>query len=259
MIGLAAGLAISGMKVICYTITPFITFRCLEQIRDDLCYHDLPVVIVGVGAGMSYAGLGPTHHSCEDIAVLRSLPNMTVLCPGDPVEVALSLNAALELTGPSYIRLGKKGEPLVHQETPCFEIGKMIPLKEGSEICILSTGNLLPLADDLQKGLEDKGFSTGLFSCHSVKPLDIEGLKEVFANYRFVLSLEEHSLIGGFSSALSEWMIDEGLDGSRLLRLGTEDHFFHEAGSQGYARKKLGLTVELILKKVLEKIVCPVL
>src|SRR2546430_5284860 len=113
MMGMAAGMALSGMRPITYTITPFTTTRCFEQIRVDVCYHNVPVIIVGVGGGLSYASLGATHHSCEDIALLRMLPNMTVICPGDAIEVRGALRAALRHDGPVYIRLGKKGEPIV--------------------------------------------------------------------------------------------------------------------------------------------------
>ena len=124
MTGVAAGLALCGLRPITYTITPFNTTRCLEQIRVDICYQNLPVIIVGVGSGLSYAGLGATHNSCEDIAFMRALPNMTVICPGDIWEVRLSLRAALAHDGPVYIRLGKKNEPVVHQQAPDFTIGR---------------------------------------------------------------------------------------------------------------------------------------
>ncbi|MCA9067944.1 MAG: transketolase family protein, partial [Planctomycetaceae bacterium] len=124
MMGIASGLALSGMRPVVYTIVPFVTTRCLEQIRVDVCYHQAPVVIVGVGGGLSYASLGATHHSCEDIAHLRVLPEMTVICPGDSIEVRLALRAAVAHPGPVYLRLGKKGEPIIHESPPAFEIGK---------------------------------------------------------------------------------------------------------------------------------------
>src|SRR6516165_805709 len=146
MIGVAAGMAFSGLRPVAYTITPFVTTRCLEQIRVDVCYHHVPVIIVGTGSGLSYASLGATHHSCEDIAFLRALPHMTVLCPGDAVEVKLALRAALAQDEPVYIRLGKKGEPVVHKRAPEFTIGKGIVVRRGQDVCLLSTGNMLALA-----------------------------------------------------------------------------------------------------------------
>src|ERR1700722_8982499 len=122
MTSMAAGMAACGLRPFTYTITPFATTRCLEQIRVDICYHHLPVVVVGVGAGLSYASLGGTHHACEEVAMLRALPDMTIVCPGDPLEVRLALRAALDWNRPLYLRLGKKGEPAVHAGTPQFII-----------------------------------------------------------------------------------------------------------------------------------------
>ncbi len=146
MISMAAGMAMSGLRPFAYTINAFITTRCLEQIRVDVCYHHVPVTIVGVGAGLAYASLGGTHHSCEDISILRVLPHMTVICPGDPVEVRLAMRAALQHDGPVYIRLGKKGEAVVHQQPPPFAIGKGIIVRRGSDVCLLSSGNMLSVA-----------------------------------------------------------------------------------------------------------------
>lgn len=251
MTGVAAGMALSGLKPITYTITPFVTTRCLEQIRVDLCYHNLPVVIVGVGAGLSYAGLGATHHSCEDIALMRVLPNMTVICPGDAIEVQYALREALKLDGPTYIRLGKKGEPLVHKKDIEFTLGKAISIREGSSICILSTGNILPVAIEVGDKLAAGGISTKVLSCHTVKPLDIEILEESFEKFPLIVTLEEHSLVGGFGSAVAEWLVDQSPKKSRLLRLGTRDEFCHHAGGQNYARKYFSLSVEEILQKIL--------
>src|SRR2546425_3281788 len=175
MISMAAGMALSGLRPVVYTIAPFATTRCLEQIRVDVCYHNTAVVVVGVGAGLSYASLGGTHHSCEDIAFLRVLPNMTIVCPGDATEVRLAIRAALRQDGPVYIRLGKKGEPVVHERAPEFAIGKGIVLRAGDDVCLLSTGTVLPLALETATLLERAGVSAQVVSLHTVKPLD-EGL-----------------------------------------------------------------------------------
>ncbi|MBI5629795.1 MAG: transketolase [Elusimicrobia bacterium] len=252
MIGVAAGLAMNGLKPVAYTITPFVTTRCLEQIRVDLCYHNVPVVVVGVGGGLSYASLGATHHSCEDIAFLRALPNMTVLCPGDAVETRLALRAALGLSGPAYIRIGKKGEPVVHQSPPRFEIGKGILLKEGKDVCLLSTGNTLPLALASAEILGTKGISIRVVSLHTVKPLDEELLRAAFSKRMFVATLEEHSVIGGLGGAVAEWLADHPHVGARLLRLGTPDEFLHEVGEQEHAREFFGLTPEAVSRRIEE-------
>lgn len=251
MVGVGAGLALSGMRPVLYTITPFITTRVLEQVRDDVCYQHLPVVLVGVGGGLSYAGLGPTHHSCEDIAFLRALPGMTVTCPGDAHEVRGALRAAIAHDGPVYMRLGKKGEPLIHADVPSFELGRAITVRGGDEVCLLSTGNLLPLAIEVGEALGEEAVSTRVVSFHTVKPLDEEMLAEAFDSYAAVVTLEEHSLIGGLGAAVAEWYVDRGKPGAPLVRIGTADWFLHESGEQGYARERYGLTVDSITERVL--------
>ena len=251
MTGMAAGMALCGLRPVTYTITPFATTRCMEQIRLDVCYHNLPIIIVGTGSGLSYAALGATHHSLEDISFLRSLPNMTVICPADTVEVKLALQAAMKHNGPVYIRLGKKGEPLVHQTTPAFTIGKGIILREGKHVCLFSTGNMLPAAMQTAEILAEKGVQARVVNLHTVKPLDDELLTDAFKRYPVVVTVEEHSLIGGLGSAVAEWAADHACQATRLMRFGTADRFIHEAGSQSYTRQKQGLTPAQIADKVL--------
>jgi transketolase len=250
MISVAAGMAICGLRPVAYTITPFITARCLEQIRVDVCYQRMPVIIVGTGSGLSYASLNATHHSCEDIASLRVLPNMTVLCPGDPSEVRSALRAALKHDGPVYIRIGKKGEPVVHNEPPRFEIGNWIRLRDSGDVSLLSTGNVLPLAVEVADSLDRRGISCGLFSCHTVKPLDHETLSKAFDRSQLVVVLEEHSMLGGFGGAVAEWLSDYARRCARLLRVGTSDAFLYEAAEQAHARERYGLTVASIVERI---------
>jgi transketolase len=252
MMGVAAGMAMSGLRPITYTITPFITSRCLEQIRTDACYHEAPVTIVAVGAGLSYAGLGPTHHSCEDVAILRSLPNMVVLCPGDAWELRAALRAVMRQDRPAYIRMGKKGEPRVHSETPTdFAIGKALTIEDGDDVCLLSTGTMLPEAVEAGHALKAKGVSAKVISFHTVKPLDEGCLRQSFARFKAVATIEEHSLIGGFGSAVAEWLIDNAVLSKNFLRFGTPDAFFKMSGEQEFAREKLGLTGPQIAEKIL--------
>ncbi len=251
MMGLAAGMAMSGLRPVAYTITPFITSRCLEQIRTDACYHELPVTIVAVGAGLAYSGLGPTHHACEDIALLRALPNMQVVCPADAWEVRGALRAALRQDRPVYIRMGKKGEPVIHSEVPAgFEIGRAITIEDGADVCLLSTGNMMPEAIEAAHALREKGITARVVSFHTVKPLDEACLSEAFARFKLVATIEEHSLIGGFGSAVAEWVIDNGVRTAPLLRIGTPDRFFKKSGEQEYAREELGLTGHQIADRV---------
>lgn len=255
MMGVAAGMAMSGLRPVAYTITPFITSRCLEQIRTDACYHDLPVTIVAVGAGLSYAGLGPTHHACEDIAILRSLPNMVVICPGDAWEVRGALRAALQQDKPVYIRMGKKGEPVIHKAVPeGFAIGKAITVSDGNDVCLLSTGTMLPEAIEAAHQLKSSGISARVVSFHTVKPLDHACLDAAFSRFKLVATIEEHSLIGGFGSAVAEWIVDNGVVPKSFIRFGTPDAFFKKSGEQEYAREQLELTGHQIAQRILQSL-----
>jgi transketolase len=251
MISMAAGMAFCGLRPIVYTITPFVTTRCLEQIRVDICYHHVPVTIVGVGSGLSYASLGATHHSCEDIAFLRALPHMMVVCPADSMEVRTVLRAVLRQNQPVYIRLGKKGEPVIHQSVPDLVLGKPLIVREGTEICLMSTGNMMPVALETAAALNRDGVTPQVVSFHTIKPLDQQFLRAAFSHFGLVVTIEEHSLIGGFGAAVAEWLVDQGDQKGRLCRIGIKDEFFHEAGEQDYARERLGLTAEHIRQKIL--------
>jgi transketolase len=251
MMGVAAGMAMNGLRPVAYTITPFVTTRCLEQIRTDVCYHEAPVTIVAVGAGLAYSGLGPTHHACEDISFLRSIPNMVVICPGDAFEVRAALRASMRQDRPVYIRMGKKGEPVVHAGTiENFQIGKAITVSDGDDVCLLSTGNMLPEVIEAAHKLREKGISTQVVSFHTVKPLDEAFLKGAFERFRLVVTIEEHSLIGGFGSAVSEWLTDSRTANRNFMRFGTPDAFFKKSGEQEYAREMLGLSARQIAEKI---------
>ncbi len=255
MTSVAAGMAMCGLKPVTYSIASFNTLRCFEQIKIDICYHNLPVIVVGVGAGLSYAELGPTHQSCEDISIMRSIPGMIVICPGDAVEVRLALKAAVELGRPVYLRLGKKNEPVVHENNPDFKTGKAIVVKEGSDICLISTGNVLPLCVDIAKHLEYKKLSIGLLSMHTVKPLDDDILKNIFKKYSIVATIEEHSLIGGLGTAVGEWMIDKKINNSvKLFKFGCRDIFLSPSCNQNNTRNKFHLNSESIVKQLREEL-----
>jgi transketolase len=252
MVGVAAGLALSGLRPVAYTITPFITARCFEQIKIDVCYHHAPVVLVGVGAGLSYASLGSTHHSCEDIGLMRLLPGMTILCPGDPAEVRLALRASLKHPGPVYIRIGKKGEPAVHPSPPEFQIGKGIVVQPGTDVCVLSTGNLLPVAVGAAQELKKHGLSCQVVSLHTVKPLDETLLRDAFGRFSVIATLEEHSRLGGLGGGVAEWLADQHFPDARLIRLGIDDVFVHKSCDQDIAREDFGLTPAQISKRLRE-------
>jgi transketolase len=251
MMGVAAGMAMNGLRPVAYTITPFVTTRCLEQIRTDVCYHEAPVTIVAVGAGLAYSGLGPTHHACEDISFLRSIPNMVVIAPGDAFEVRAALQASMKQDRPVYIRMGKKGEPVVHKGPIAdFQIGKALTISEGKDVCLLSTGNMLPEVIEAARKLGEKGISAQVVSFHTVKPLDEAYLKHAFSKFKLVATIEEHSLIGGFGAAVSEWLTDAKTSNQNFMRFGTPDAFFKKSGEQEYAREMLGLSAHQIAGKI---------
>ncbi len=250
MIGVAAGLALNGLRPVCYTIAPFITYRCLEQIRIDLCYHKVPVVVVGTGAGLAYASLGATHHSCEEVGMLRLLPDMTVLTPADEVEVRGLLRAAVQGEGPAYMRIGKKGEPVVHSAPlPALTVGQSVTMRSGKDLCLLASGVVLPLALAAAEQLAAEGCAAEVISFPTVKPLDETTLRRVFADYPVVATVEEHSLLGGFGGAVAEWAVDHHAS-ARLLRFGTRDEFLHQTCEQEEARAHFGLTAGSIAARL---------
>lgn len=251
MMGVAAGMALSGLRPIVYTITPFTTARCFEQIRVDVCYHEAPVIIVGTGSGLSYAELGPTHHSLEDIAILRTLPGIRVLAPCDANQLRGCLRAALQQDAPVYIRIGKKGEATIFNNVPEVRIGEVAVLRPGRDIALLCAGTLIAETLAAADLLQAQGVSVEVVSVHTIKPLDTNYLQAAAGRFKLIATIEEHGLIGGLSGAVSEWRAQSNT-ALRQLALGTPDEFMHEVGSQEYARRKYGLTAEQIAATVSE-------
>ena len=253
MVGVATGLALEGFRPFVYSIATFATLRCFEQIRNDVCYNDVPVTVVGVGGGFSYGANGPTHHATEDIAIMRTLPNMTVVCPGDPVEAELAVAAGALHGGPLYLRLGRAGDPAVHPVPPSMRIGKSIQLREGNDDALVSTGGMLPVAMAATDLLEAENVSCRVISMHTVKPLDAAALQVCCSETEALFTLEEHSRIGGLGSAVGEWISDSG-EPCKLTCFGSEDRFADTAGSQDYLRQQQGLSAEQIATKVMERL-----
>jgi transketolase len=237
-VGVAAGLALSGKIVYVYSIVPFVTMRCFEQVRVDVAYMNTNVRLIGVGAGLSYGPAGATHHSIEDIAVMRNLPNMTVCCPGDPLEVREIVRQSVDYEGPMYIRLGKNGEPVIHQENQQLVIGKAIQVTDGQDLIIITTSNMLEEGKQIVDKLRDKGKSVTLVSMHTIKPFDTEMVLNLIHQGMPMVTLEEHNIIGGLGSAVSEVIAESG-QAVRFKRIGIKDVFCHEVGSQQYLRDKL--------------------
>ena len=253
MMSVAAGMALSGLRPVVYTITPFTTVRVLEQLRVDVCYHEAPVVIVGTGSGLSYAELGPTHHSLEDIAVTRCLPGLNVLAPADSHELIAFLHEALESPNPTYIRIGKKGEPVLHPEGASAKIGIARTLRDGEDISILCIGPITSEALQAAEMIAEDGPRVEVISMGTVKPLDVNFLDALARRCDRWITLEEHGLIGGLGSAVLEW-----LAGTRhtvqLTRIGIPDVFIHEIGDQTFVRSSLGLDASSIHSAIKEAI-----
>ena len=241
MSGIAAGLATTGKIVFTYSIANFPTLRCLEQIRNDICYHQLPVRVVAVGGGFAYGAQGYTHHGIEDLAIMRALPGMTVVAPGDPVETQLATRAMINLPGPAYLRLGKSHEPVVHREPPDFTIGKAIQLRDGSDVTLISTGAMLTHTLDVADQLaSQEGLRARVLSMHTLKPLDVEAVRSAACETGGIVTVEEHSVTGGLGSAVADVLA--AMDGPRcrLRKFGVPDRLDDRIGSQAFLRQQCG-------------------
>lgn len=247
---IAAGLALSGKVVFTYSIANFPTLRCLEQIRNDICYHGASVKIVAVGGGLAYGSLGSTHHATEDLAIMRALPGMEVVAPGDPIETALVTRAVAARPGPGYVRLGKAGEVVVHAEAPPFDFGKAIVLCRGAAVTFISTGGVLATVVKAASRLRDRGISAGVVSMPTVKPIDVDCIRILTDECPLIVTVEEHSVIGGLGGAVSEVLAEQAGRGTVLKRLGLQDGFCREIGSQEYLRFRAGLSAEQLVETV---------
>lgn len=235
MMGVAAGLALSGKTVFVYSIIPFVTFRVFEQIRNDVAMQNANVKIVGVGSGWTYSTMGATHHSIEDIGIMRAIPGITVIAPGDPYEAMTATKAVAQMKGPCYLRLSKKGDPLVHKNEPNFAIGKAIQLTSGRNLTLIATGNMLPVGKATQELLARDGLKARLISMHTVKPLDERTVLKAARETPAIFTLEEHNIMGGLGSAVAE-VLAENSFGGVFRRFGAQDEFTHIAGSHDFVR-----------------------
>lgn len=247
MIGVAAGLALTGHRVFVYAIAPFTTYRCLEQIRLDLCRTKLPVTLVGLGGGYTYGQLGTTHHPTEDIAMLRALPGMRVFAPCDAFETRALVPHLGTGEGPIYLRLEKAGQPDVHTAIPEVGPGRSVRVRDGADVTLIAIGTMVQMSLAAAEGLAVRGIEAGVISAVSLKPLDPALLEE--QRVRPVVTVEEHSLIGGLGAALAEAAADAGAPAPRL-RIGVPDSYAEVAGDQAYLRSLCGLTPEGIAERV---------
>lgn len=249
MAGIAAGLAIEGYCVYIYSIGNFPTLRCMEQIRYDICYHNLNVKIVAVGGGYAYGSLGPSHHATEELGMLRTIPNLVVCAPADPFEAKLVTSFTSKFIGPCYIRLGKAGEPFVHQVNEVvndLKIGTIFPIVENaSAVAVFSTGSMLKYVVDF---VNTNNLSSSIYSFPFIKPIDKGFLLLLFKKFKRIITIEEHQSNGGFGSAILELMYDCLEDQSlkqeempHVKRIAIKDKFYSMAGSQEYLRSIAGL------------------
>lgn len=258
MTAVAAGMALCGKTVFTYSIGNFPTLRCVEQIRNDCAYPHANVKIVCVGGGFVYGSLGMSHQATEDIAILRALPEVTVVCPGDLVEAEEATRAIAHTQGTVYLRLGRGGEKRVHDKIDNFQIGKAIKIQEAKADCnkkiaMLSTGAILDEATDAAKILEEEGIGVEEYSFHTVKPIDKDVILDCANRYDYIVTVEEHNVIGGFASAVSEVITDSD-ENVRLIKIGLNDEYCSKVGNQKYLRAQYGMTAQDIVKKVKETV-----
>lgn len=243
IIGLAAGLALEGKIPYVNTIATFLTRRCFEQIVLDLCYNNVNVRLIGNGGGLVYAPLGPTHLAIEDMAILRAIPNMTIVAPADADEMRRLMPLTVDHQGPLYIRIAKGYDPIVTSDDWPFQIGKAIPMREGADALILTTGIMLRIALEAADLLMEDGIDTAVLHVHTVKPLDSEAILKYAATVPVIVTAEEHTIIGGLGSAVAEVIAEANFDPSkRFKRMGLPNVFPDEFGSQDSLMEKYSLT-----------------
>lgn len=250
---IAAGLALGGKIVFIYGIIPFITLRCLEQIKVNLCGMKLSVTIIGIGAGFAYNVDGPTHHAIEDIAVMRALPEMTIFSPSDPVSVEQVVRMAYAIPGPKYIRLEKGSYPSIHNAEHDFSVG-LLDLRKGKDVTIISTGSLVHNALAVSDELAKHSVSSSVVDLYRIKPINSQRLLRVIEGSKLVVTLEEHSIIGGIGSVISEVLADNHLS-VPLKRIGVNDQYSFRYGNEEWLHTLHGLDVNTVTKVIYEKLV----
>ncbi len=251
MTTMAAGMALAGKTVFTYSIGNFPTLRCLEQIRNDCAYHNANVKIVCVGGGFVYGSLGMSHHATEDIAILRALPDVVVLAPGDLLEAEEATKAMVKHNGTCYLRLGRGGEKRIHKKIENFQIGKAIKVKDGEKVAIFSTGAIFEEVESAVELLKLKGIDPAVYTFPTVKPLDTEVINKIAKNFDLIVTVEEQNIVGGFGSAVAE-VLAEQITNARLLRIGLNDTYSTIVGSQKYLRSQFGIDSAGIAEKILK-------
>lgn len=241
-VGFGAGLSAMGMKPYLYNVVSFMIYRAYEQIELDIAYQENPVVLVGVGGGHSYGTAGPTHHGYFDIALMRQLPNMTVVCPADPIEMKQIMILSETYDKPMYIRIGRSTDPVLHLKNFNLEIGKGLKVREGRDAVLFTTGKMLEVGLEVCQLLEKKGIEISLYSMHTIKPIDKELINKCSEIYPCMFTLEEHSIYGGLGTAVGEELLLNGSQNhTRLVKFGFPDSFAPVTGTREYLNSLYGL------------------
>ena len=252
MISIASGLALSGKMCFCASFATFATLRSCEQVRNDICYQNCNVKIVGIDSGLANGFLGVTHYGLEDIAIARSIPNLLVLSPSDCLSLAKLLWEIARYKGPVYLRLsGGKSIPVIYKEDREFKIGESVVLEEGKDISIFATGLMVSEALKAASILKKDRIYSKVIDVHTIKPIDTKAIIVAAKETELIVAVEEHNLTGGLGSAIAEVIADHGLS-SRLLRIGLPDKFIHKYNSHKALLEKYGLVSKNIVKKIIE-------
>jgi len=249
MLGVAAGMALTGKRVFVYSIIPFIVFRPFEQLRNDICFQNVPVRLVGVGAGFSYSDAGFTHHAIEDYGLLNSLPNLTILSPADPLEVSEQMKQIDNIKGPTYMRLSRNGEPVLHTNHKELKIGKALEISHGDDVLFLATGTILGKAIKIAKLLEKDGYSVSILDYHTIKPFDEESLLKSSANKVLIVTFEEHLVNTGLYSMVAQSLMSNHIY-LRVLKFGISEPYTEVSGTRDYMLSKYGLDDQEMYKKI---------
>jgi transketolase len=253
MVGIASGLSLCGKNVYCYSIIPFLVMRAYEQIRIDIAYSNLNVKLVGVGGGFTYGMEGITHFGFEDFSLMRSLPNMRIVCPADPLEAHTLAKISAEEKGPLYIRLGQNGDSAIHEKTPALEIGKAMILQEGRDVAIFAIGNMVSMAKKASELLQRKGIASTVINMHTLSPLDAESISQIASAHDALFSLEEHNFDGGLGTAIGEVLLKSGYRGI-FRKFGIPCNVTKIIGKADFLRYKCGLTPESVSQSILNEI-----
>ena len=249
MLGVAAGLALTGRQVFVYSIIPFIVYRPFEQLRNDICFQNLRVRLVGVGAGFSYSDAGFTHHAIEDYGILRSLPNLTILSPADPIEVSVQMKLVQKIDGPSYMRLGRNGEPVLHNQHKFLRLDEALEVAKGDDVLFIATGSILGKAMEVAKLLEADGRTVEILDYHTMKPFDENAIYKHSTGKKLIVTFEEHLSGTGLYSLVVQALMENNSN-IKTIPVGIKEPFIHSSGSREYMLSQYGMNVKGIYEKI---------